>query len=300
MVIMSEISGFSIRVSDDTKIRLSEIQKESGKTQPDFYRELVSLYVNNNDMSEAKTHEEEDAINAMNVIANSIRSLVTRVDDSKKAQRVASDRYAVDLTKFMQTNDEINKENTALLIQNEELSIQNVELLAQLEAIKLETQLKVESIITKSVSEIEALKIKMQKQIDNLQAVADTALEYKEQAKSAQQAEKNFIKQLDDQKTNLDQKNIEIRNQTSELTKQTALITKLESDKLALQTRLESSNDIKGQAIGELKATNAQARHMQEEIADFSSKLNAELLKNFNLSKRIEELEKIIKAKEVK
>jgi len=297
---MSEISGFSIRVSDDTKIRLSEIQKESGKTQPDFYRELVSLYVNNNDMSEAKTHEEEDAINAMNVIANSIRSLVTRVDDSKKAQRVASDRYAVDLTKFMQTNDEINKENTALLIQNEELSIQNVELLAQLEAIKLETQLKVESIITKSVSEIEALKIKMQKQIDNLQAVADTALEYKEQAKSAQQAEKNFIKQLDDQKTNLDQKNIEIRNQTSELTKQTALITKLESDKLALQTRLESSNDIKGQAIGELKATNAQARHMQEEIADFSSKLNAELLKNFNLSKRIEELEKIIKAKEVK
>jgi chromosome segregation ATPase len=251
-------------------------------------------------MSEAKTHEEEDAINAMNVIANSIRSLVTRVDDSKKAQRVASDRYAVDLTKFMQTNDEINKENTALLIQNEELSIQNVELLAQLEAIKLETQLKVESIITKSVSEIEALKIKMQKQIDNLQAVADTALEYKEQAKSAQQAEKNFIKQLDDQKTNLDQKNIEIRNQTSELTKQTALITKLESDKLALQTRLESSNDIKGQAIGELKATNAQARHMQEEIADFSSKLNAELLKNFNLSKRIEELEKIIKAKEVK
>lgn len=184
----TDIAPFSVRVSDDVKARLKQLQEESGATQPDFYRSLVALYIENKGMRDVKTQEEEDISGALSVISNSTIALINRLNDSKKAQKKSAERYNADLEELNRQVENMNEYTCSLVADLESVKTENEDLKKQLESVTANMQERMEKLNDKAAKEIEAVKNTMQKKINNLQVVADTIGELSEQAKYARQA----------------------------------------------------------------------------------------------------------------
>ena len=184
----TDIAPFSVRVNDDVKARLKQLQEESGATQPDFYRSLVALYIETKGMRDAKTQEEEDIAGALSVISNSTIALMNRLNDSKKAQRKSAERYNADLEELNRQVENMNEYTCSLVADLESVMSDNEDLKKQLESVTTNMGERIEKLNDKAAKEIEVVKNTMQKKINNLQVVADTIGELSEQAKNARQA----------------------------------------------------------------------------------------------------------------
>ncbi len=177
----TDIAPFSVRVTEDVKARLKQLQEESGATQPDFYRSLVGVYIENQGIRDGKTQEEEDIMGALAVISNRTIALVNRLSDKERAQRKATERYNADLEEM---HKEIESLNEVAALQTADSTIviaENESLKKQVENLAIAMQEQSNKLNHKAAKEIEDVKHKLQKKIDNLQMVADTITEMREQ-----------------------------------------------------------------------------------------------------------------------
>ena len=180
----TDIAPFSVRVNDDVKARLKQLQEESGANQPDFYRSLVALYIENKGLRETKTQEEEDIIGALAVISNSTIALINRLDDNKKAQKRSAERYVIDLDELNIEIENMREYNVSLTADLEKVNAENNSLKEQLGKMERDMRAQIEKINNEAAREIEIEKSNMKKKLKNLQTVADTISEINEQAKN--------------------------------------------------------------------------------------------------------------------
>ena len=266
----TEFAPFSVRVSDDVKARLKQLQEESGSTQPDFYRSLVALYIQHKGLREIKTQEEEDIENALAVISHSTLSLINRFDDNKKAQKIANERYAADLDDLNRTVEDLNKCNTSLSEEIQSVTAQNEELKKQLESMKHDTRVKIEKINSEVAKEVEMVKTTMNKKLSNLQAVADTINEIKEQAKLAKETLHKAEEERD--------KHINIA------TKEKAKIISLETTITEMQLRLKTSHN-------DIDRLQSEIEKIKETSSSLSSQLSCEIIAKNRAEAKLEILE---------
>ncbi|MBC8015671.1 MAG: hypothetical protein H7X79_08005, partial [Sporomusaceae bacterium] len=224
----TDIAPFSVRVNDDVKARLKQLQEESGANQPDFYRSLVALYIDNKGLREAKTQEEEDIIGALAVISNSTIALINRLGDNKKAQKKSAERYAIDLEDLNIEIENMREYNVSLAADLEKANAENNNLKEQLENMERDMQAQIEKINHEAAREIEIEKSNMKKKLKNLQTVADTISEIKEQGKYDKESLKKTEKEIS--------QFIEIANQEK------AKVSSLETANTEMRMNLESRN----------------------------------------------------------
>jgi len=240
----TDIAPFSVRVNDDVKARLKQLQEESGSTQPDFYRSLVALYIENKGLRETKTQEEEDIARALAVISNSTIALINRLDDNQKAQKNSAERYSIDVEDLTIEVENMSQYNVSLAADLEKAMVENESLKEQLESMEQNMQIRINRINDAAAKELEVVKLEMKKKLKNLQTVADTISEIKEQGKYDKEAMKKTEKEIS--------QFIEIANQ----------------EKMKVSA-LESTN---GEIRAKLEARNADISRLETEITILTEK----------------------------
>lgn len=266
----TDIAPFSVRVNDDVKARLKQLQEESGATQPDFYRSLVALYIENKGLRETKTQEEEDIASALSVISNSTITLINRLDDNKKAQKRAAERYTIDLDDLNIKLENVSEYNDSLLKDLEKASAENEYLKEQIENMKGDMQVRIEKINNEAAKELEVVKNEMKKKFKNLQTVADTIGEIKEQAKYDKEALKKAEKELS--------QCIEIVNQEK------AKVFSLETGNTEMRMKLEASN-------ADVSRLQSEINILKENFTSLSLQLSHETIAKNRAEAKLEFLE---------
>jgi len=276
----TDIAPFSVRVNDDVKARLKQLQEESGSTQPDFYRSLVALYIENKGLRETKTQEEEEIVRALAVISNSTIALINRLDDNQKAQKNSAERYSIDVEDLTIEVENMSQYNVSLADDLERTMIENESLKEQLESMERNMQVRIDGINNTAAKELEVVKLEMKKKLKNLQTVADTISEIKEQGKYDKEALKKtekeisqFVEIANQEKIKvsvLESTNGEIRAKlearNADISRLEAEITILTEKSTSLSLQLSHETIAKNRAEGKLEILEPQLHALNKEI----------------------------------
>jgi len=271
----TDIAPFSVRVNDDVKARLKQLQEESGATQPDFYRSLVALYIENKGLRETKTQEEEDIARALSIISNSTIALINRLDDTKEAHKQSAERYSMDLADLNIEVENRSQYNVSLSEELEKSNAENEYLKEQLENMEREMQVRIDKINKEAAKELETVKNDMKKKLKNLQTVADTINEIKDQGKYDKEALKKAEKEIT--------QHIEIRDQEK------VKIASLESINTEMRVKLESSQV-------DINRLNLEINALKENSASLSLLLSHETIAKNRAEAKLEILEPQLQA----
>jgi len=266
----TDIAPFSVRVNDDVKARLKQLQEESGATQPDFYRSLVALYIENKGLRETKTQEEEDIARALSIISNSTIALINRLDDTKKAHKQSAERYSIDLADLNIEVENMNQHNISLSGELEKSNAENEYLKEQLENMEREMQVRIDKMNNEAAKELEVVKNDMKKKLKNLQTVADTINEIKDQGKYDKEALKKAEKEIN--------QFIEIAN------REKAKVSSLEMTNTEMRAKLESSHF-------DINRLELEINAIKENSASLSLRLSQETIAKNRVEAKLEILE---------
>jgi len=281
----TDLAPFSVRVNDDVKARLKQLQEASGATQPDFYRSLVALYTEHKSMRGEKSQEEEDIANAVSVITNSTLSLINRLHDTKKSQKISAERYSADLDELNVKLEESREYSTSLLGEIDKKNADYEELKQQLDQQTVIMQEKIEDVKRKAANDIENVKNTMQKKINNLQTVANAINEISEQGKSVKQAlqkaeheasqsseilqhEKNKVTTLENSNRDLKVTIDSCQNENNRLKME---IDALKEELSTITLRLSNESIAKSRIEGKLEILEPQISILNKEIAALRS-----------------------------
>lgn len=278
---MSEI--LTLRVNDQMKDKFKEVQEKSGKSQAEFFDIVVENFLSTNGSREIITTEEKEIARALTLIQNNVTTLLGRLDDTYKEGNANVVKYNADVSEGNQIIEALNKEN-AVLIQDksqlagvvDELKSKHEEEIAilgrQIAELTSKQQKEIEQIKTSAAKELDVTTIKMQKEIDKLEAIADTVASWKKQATEARsKLEKAELLTKDN--TELETK---LTISATELTQLKSKFNSVESDLDKIKSKLDEEKTARITAQASANGLTPYIEHLKNEIIALNDKLNTE------------------------